>query len=280
MSLQVRALFRLAWEKGLNPVPTKDKKPLIAWGEYIYRKMTLEEFEEALRMVRNEFAILTGQQVGSKFLVVVDIDEPIKFPIMIPPYATKTKRGYHIPYYSNFPLASQKIDGIEIRGIASLVMFPGSIVDGHLYHGNPYHYFNPPHPIPRAILNLFKGEKNKKKKVLNKIPNNIALDNPSEIIDEIKELAKLIRPFYVIGRRHNIAMGVAALLKRKQVPINQALALFRMLPDNEDRTPQIIATYSKNYDEIASYFWCPEVIEAIWQTDIIERLVRKFAESS
>lgn len=270
----MRALARIAWERGLTPIPSKNKKPLISWGEFIYRRMTEAELNDCLRLIKDEFSIITGQLIGSKYLVVVDIDEFSALPIPVPYYATKTHRGYHIPYYSHYPLPTKKIDGIELRGEASLVIFPGSIVNGTFYDGSPEHYFNPPHVIPRAILNLFVKRKEKRKE------KKMVVKSGSEVDDkEIKKLIEIIKPHYHLGNRHNIVMGVSALLRRQNVPLEKVLALFRALPDDEDRTPQVVATYNKDWDEIASYLWCPEVVEAIWASGILQKLKERYAQS-
>jgi len=268
----LKALARKAWEHNLTPIPTKDKKPLIAWGEYIYRKMTVLELQEALRLIRTEFAVITGQKlVNNKYLVVVDIDDPLQYDFDIPYYATRTRRGFHIPYYTTYSLPSMKLEGIEIHSYANLIMFPCSLIDDVFYDGYPQFYFDPPEMLPKSVLELFQMEKQKKKK---KKKNGKTQKAEEEIEAEVaeagngtsellKELVQVIRPYYYEGMRHNIVMGVSAYLRKRGFTKADIIKLFRLLPDTEDRTPQIEATFSKDYDEIASYLWCPEVVDAL-----------------
>ena len=261
----MRALARFLFEHGFIAIPTKDKKPLVNWGEFLYRYPTREEIEELVSLITSEFAILTGTPLGLGYLVIIDIDDWALWPkeFLIPNYYTKTPNGFHIPVRARIPIQTKHFGGIDILGINGLAMFPGSITSEGMYIGKIEYYLTPRWDMPANFLESLK-KLSRKRKIPSKVeeePKKEQNNNRRRITAQ--EVAEIIKPYWIPGNRHNISLAVAAFFRRRGFSARFVERVLSFFEDEESRKRQIIETYKKPIEEIASYQWAPEVIEAL-----------------
>ena len=263
----MKSLARFVWEHGLTPIPTSNKKPLIDWKVFQFRNANYSEFQDILELIKTEFAIPVKRT--EHYLVIIDIDSWELWPdtISIPSYATKTPHGYHIPFASKFPLKTRHFAGIDIIGQGGLVMFPGSLTSDGLYDGNPEYYIHPPEFFPSDFINQveihskLRAVMNNKKPVPKpEVKPETKPQNPSLSTNEI---AEIIRPFWMPGRRHNIALAVAAYFRKRGFSKEWISELLSNFEDEESRENQIKYTFSKPIRQVASWIWAPDLIEAL-----------------
>ncbi len=129
--------------EGISTIPLKprSKAPaLTTWAEFQRRLPTEEEVRRWFADPNLNLGVICGPVSGNLF--VLDFDTPEASKRFAADYATvvrgcpvvKTSRGLHLYLRSDTPVASRKLDSIDVKSSGSYVVGPGSIhPDGTTY---------------------------------------------------------------------------------------------------------------------------------------------------
>jgi len=275
---ELRALLDKYTEHGLTVLPLRygDKRPL---GEWRY----LLELPEAERVTTaREVFLRHAEQRDWKLnigllcdgIFVLDVDNKEAFAqwlrrrgVALPATtAVQTRRGVH--YYFRVPQGYGVIKGgrrqdlgADIKGWGGYVVAPPSVVlhaDGH----HVYRFLVGLEALQEPtdwVLELLERER-------------VHADGAGEHVRQ--EIARLLLPYWQEGVRHELALGLAGLLRRHGIPETDALACVSMLAleagDNElrNRLDAVRDTYRKPADEVAG----AKILLQQLGAEVVERL--------
>ena len=210
--------------------------------------------------------LATGETSG---VLVIDIDrEDLLFPFLQEFNLTldstliqKTGRGYHFffQYPQNGKLRFKKAikEGIDIRTDNMYVVITPSV---HI-SGTQYHFINesPISPLPERLLEVICrpqcrfADPNLEDDPLDQFPPFLR----ESIRGYTEKVRKILESYWQDGFRHNLALGLAGLLRQAEVPREKAEAIFlavvSRLPNNHfaDRQTVFETTYNQDPKNIA-----------------------------
>jgi hypothetical protein len=152
-------------ELGFSPVPIKDKKPLVQWRIFQFRKVSEEEVREWwTRYPDASMAVLCGHQHD---LVVVDTDSTeaeawARANLPPTPRVVITRRGFHRHYrHPGMEVRSKSYEvapgvWVDVKGDRAQCTAPGSVhPSGHVYETSTKWSNGDKLPLlPRVIVQL------------------------------------------------------------------------------------------------------------------------------
>jgi len=264
---------------GFTPIPCKpkSKEPVCKWSQWQHRRPTWDELErvwrEALQRFGNNLNIATilGRAHG---LCAVDIDNPKAFKQVrqaiglteddLKTWTTLSHRGGALifRYPEGYDLPSKRTNehwGAELLGNERILMLPPSTHP----EGTEYRWVEgyspddiPLNDIPKELLFAFIGDQigdqNLTKRDLTLSQNSNNNDSNSNGLPEwAKEIVALLKPHWVEGWRHNIALALAGVFAKRGIPREIAERTLLELvqaandPEAKDRIRTIMDTYER-----------------------------------
>jgi len=222
------------------PVRFKEKIPaLTEWSTYKTRKPTDEELHAWFDRGNRNIAVVCGAVSGN--LVVIDFDDQNAMRFVIndlneiakKTMIVRTGKGLHIYMRltnpANFRLQNLKID---VKGEGGFVLAPPSV-----------------HPSGRQYTHI--GTMIIEEKTEKESQDLLGYLHKA---DEEYPMAKVVAGVWRSGNRHEIALGIAALLKTQGWSVNETSnflrSVMRMLSDTEeieDRTRAVEDAYKNHY---------------------------------
>ena len=240
----------------LTPIPLKpnSKEPAISWSEYQHRLPTHEEMEGWFGgREKDNIGLVCGR---TSDLIVLDVDDPEKFRVALEEMGAKlpdtpivkTPRGFHL--YFRYP-ANRVVRrherlgdwGAELRGEGCYVVAPPSIVNGHQYRWAKRRGKRMVlgevglAECPDWLLDAFGVP------YASDIPQAQPISQPSQSIPQPLQsgvslsveqralLKTILSPHWLEGFRHDLALGVAGLLAKNSIAMEDALSLLREIAE-------------------------------------------------
>lgn len=294
----ILTIARSYYELGFTPLPImpRSKKPVCEWGWLIHERPSWETLEklwqEAIQKHGNNLNIATvlGRPHG---ICALDIDDPNKFKVArklvgltddeLRTWATKSHRGgalfFKYPDQTTIRTHKRQDDwGAELYGDGHYVLLPPSIHP----EGTQYAWIVPPDkgtlkPLPQIILTAFgvieDAQMRTTKHTKHLSDEHIEFD---ELPSWAKNLAVILQPYWIEGQRHDLALSLAGVFAKCQIPYNEAKAFLTFMAelaeDRElkDRLRALDDTYDRMKDGDQVLAWAglarhlpDEVIEKI-----------------
>jgi len=279
-STDARKLILLArqyYELGLAPIPCapRSKKPAFRWECWQNHRPDWSELEVCWRGAIQRFgqnlniATILGEAHG---LCAIDVDEPEKFRLArqqvgltendLRTWVTKSHRGgaliFRYPQGVKIPSkVSNQNWGAELLGNERILVLPPSIHPS----GTRYRWVFAPHKaplknIPPILLEVFSVEKKTNTQTVK--PEN---HNANGFPEWAKVLISLLRPYWVEGCRHDLALALSGVLARRGIdkPLAEKilLTLVNECADTElkDRVRALLDTYDRLAENESVLAW-------------------------
>jgi hypothetical protein len=187
-----------------------------------------------------------------------------------PTARVKTKRGVHfyyrIPFAISLNLHTRRLKDIDIdvKTGRSYVVAPPSVVDGHIYTWEP-----PDWDIAPPIATLTENELDilLRELELTGLAKNSEPKAQMLTREQIDGLSALLRDIYTPGRRQDLCLGLAGVLRKTGYSMEDAKALVQYIHTvyhDSDPLPQRLSaveqTFNKPNTEIAAWSMIPSNI--------------------
>ncbi len=193
------------FDRGLNVLPTNDKRPLVKWEEWQTKRQTYADIQAMPWSSANGFAVVCGlsttitygDEQKEVYLGVIDIDDKETFDFSKFPetFIEKTPHGFHMYYWSECPVEPIKYKGFELLGQGNICCI----------------YNNPHNNLPIAVQFDIKAqfEHTCKHLGISNSKNNSLLQSSKATLNELLEQDA------PEGQRDNTAILIASKLRSK-----------------------------------------------------------------